>query len=64
MEAGMDFLQGFDGHVGIDGGRLHFGVAEHFLDVAHVAAVLQEQRREGMSEQVAASAFADAGFSN
>lgn len=61
VEARMHFLQGFDGHVGVNGGRLHFRVAEHFLHVAHVAAVLQQQGCERVPEEAAASAFADAG---
>ena len=61
MRAGVDFLQGLDGNVGVNLRGLQAGVAKHGLDVTNVCAVLQHEGGEGVAEQVAAAGLAHPG---
>ncbi len=58
----MGKLQVADADVRIDFGGLQVGMAQHGLDIAHVAAVFQQDRGERMPEQMTASGLADFGF--
>lgn len=44
MAAGVGLFEGGHGDVGVDRRRFQFAVAEHGLDVAHVASVFEEHR--------------------
>jgi hypothetical protein len=37
--------------MGVNGGGLQLGVAQHFLDIPHVAAALQQKRRKGQKNE-------------
>ncbi len=60
----MGVLQGFDRDVSVNFGRLQFAVAEHGLDVAQIAAVLEQERGEGVTEEMTRADFSNAGFAD
>ena len=59
MGGGVDRLQVADRDLSVEFGCGQFGVAEHGLDEPDVGAVLQHQRRHGVSEKVAGTLLAD-----
>jgi len=60
VAAGVGFPQGLDVDVGVDLGRLHAFVAEHFLDVADVGSATMHVGGTGMSPEMAGAGFVDA----
>lgn len=61
MAPGMDFLQVFDAHFGIDGGCVQPGMPEQLLDDPNVGAAFQHPGGTSVSEQMAAAAHMDTG---
>jgi len=56
----VDFDELADVHVGVNLGGVQARVSEHLLDVTQVGAVLQQERRHRVAEQVATADLADA----
>ena len=59
MVAGVDLPEGLDADMGVNLRGVEAGVAEHFLDVADVRAVLMHVGGAGVAEQVRRAGLAD-----
>lgn len=58
----VDLFEGLVAHLGIDLGGTEVTVAQHFLDMADIRAIIQHVGGHGVAEQVAATGLADPGF--
>lgn len=60
----MDGLEFFDGHAGVDLGRIELHMAEHLLDETNIRSSVVHGRRHRVAKQVTASFHDDAGLSH